>query len=224
MFKFLAKHSGKICTVLGVIGVVIGLGALIAAPYVVVPICVGITAGVFLGAAAISGACYIGREYGKYSERESNKKKEEELRRRELENSKNIHHVIQSDSVEIDHEIEMNKGNKSYFLMQKELDHAKLELKNVRSDVNTIRARISKIEEEQTTRAFHHSLEELHRERDKYGIKASSDSDSESEETLLLSEQSIFAENKLRNRRSTSQAANDVAEDIGVTLRYKNQS
>ena len=91
MFKFLAKHSGKICTVFAVTGIVIGLGALIAAPYVVVPICVGITVGVFLGIGLIAGACYIGREYGKYVERESNKANEEKIKEEKLKNLNNEH-------------------------------------------------------------------------------------------------------------------------------------
>lgn len=108
MFEFLAKHSGKICTVFGVIGVVIGLGALIAAPYVVVPVSVGITTVVFLGIGLVAGACYTGRQYGKYDERESTNKAMEELKKKSLENTNNIHSSRQSHSIGIDNEVEMN--------------------------------------------------------------------------------------------------------------------
>lgn len=200
VLNWLADYAGTICAVLG--GIAVAVGATGASYLSFTPIGLAITIGVFAIGAIVSGAYYLGREYGRRTERE----RQQALRERE-----------QEEQIETERARAANYALNSQANLSSELAEDS-HYSTMQAFINTIEKRVSFLEGAQSTRFQNESLRELHNERRLNAGQVNFSSDSDSEDANLLSRQSMFPPNNFRNRRP---AANDSL-GLGVELRHRN--
>jgi hypothetical protein len=204
--KWLIDNSGKICTVLGGLAVVGGGICMLLFSSVAIPMGVLIAVGALVVGGVVSGACYLGREHGARSERD----RQQTLREAE-----------RSAAIDVGRTVAVNsalsaEGN----MLSKSANQALIDIKfaAIEARLTSIEGRTSCIEGSQATRFQNEARRELHKERTLNPLNVDQGSDSDSEDTNLLSQQSIFADQTLRQRRVS--AANDTL-GLGVELRHR---
>lgn len=212
MLKWLVNNSGRICSVLGGLAIAGGFVTMGVLSVVTMPIPALIAAGSFIGAcivgAAISGACYLGREYGIQDARELQQAEKEIEKQTQLEQEKLIAENTAKNSKVL------------LFTQSKKEGEENAHYVKMQADITSLQKDVAILKGAQATRFQSEALRELHNERrlNAGQVDLSSDSGSDSEDANLLSQHSIFPPTNPRNRQP---AANDSL-GLGVELRHRN--
>ena len=208
MFRWFVDNSGAICSVLGGVAIVSGFVVMAVFSFVTMPIPVliglGTTIGGLLVGAAISGgACYLGRQFGIRSERERQQTRIENERALELDRLNSEEAALNSSNSSVAQVVSGAQENSQII--------------SILARLSGVEGRVSTLEGAQATRFQSEARRELHDERRLQAMEVDPSSDSDSEVTGLLSQQSMFAAQNLRHRRP---AANDSL-GLGVELRHR---